>query len=78
MSSRLLTTLKSMIVTGVILLPTVVPYAVQDLADLKTIIDSTATTIDAAPKNSSWGFFNPASPAGSLVNLILATRSGKC
>ncbi|KAF2445751.1 hypothetical protein P171DRAFT_431147 [Karstenula rhodostoma CBS 690.94] len=66
MSSRPLTALKTMIVTGVILLPTVVPHAVQDLADLKTVIDSTAATIDAAPNNSSWGFFSPASPAGSL------------
>ncbi|KAL5453560.1 hypothetical protein PMIN06_005455 [Paraphaeosphaeria minitans] len=55
-----------MIITGVILLPTVVPHAIQDLADLKTIIDSTAATIDAAPNNSSWGFFSPASPAGSM------------
>ncbi|KAJ4346980.1 uncharacterized protein N0V89_010913 [Didymosphaeria variabile] len=55
-----------MIVTGIILLPTVIPHAVQDLADLKTIINSTAATIDAAPNNSSWGFFSPASPAGSL------------
>ncbi|KAF9733070.1 hypothetical protein PMIN01_08752 [Paraphaeosphaeria minitans] len=66
MSSRLLSFLKSMIITGVILLPTVVPHAIQDLADLKTIIDSTAATIDAAPNNSSWGFFSPASPAGSM------------
>jgi hypothetical protein len=78
MSSRLLTAIKSMIVTGVILLPTVVPHAVQDLADLKTIIESTAATIDAAPNNSSWGFFSPASPAGSLVSQVSATQHGEC
>ncbi|OAG11271.1 uncharacterized protein CC84DRAFT_1253768 [Paraphaeosphaeria sporulosa] len=66
MSSRLLTALKSMMFTGVILLPTAFPHAVQDLVDLKTVIDATAATIDAAPNNSSWGFFSPASPAGSL------------
>ncbi|KAF1979967.1 hypothetical protein BU23DRAFT_446693 [Bimuria novae-zelandiae CBS 107.79] len=55
-----------MIVTGILLLPTVFPHAVQDLADLKTVIDSTAAIIDAAPNNSSWGFFGAGSPAGSL------------
>ena len=77
MSSRPLATLKAMIVTGVMLLPTVVPHAVQDLADLKTVIDSTAATIDAAPSNSSWGFFSPASPAGSLVVLTHMTQEGQ-
>lgn len=67
MFSRPLASLEAMIVTGILLLPTVVPHAVQDLADLKTVIDSAAATIDAAPGNSSWGFFSPASPAGSLV-----------
>lgn len=78
MSSGLLVGLKSMIVTGIILLPTVIPHAVQDLADLKTIINSTAATIDAAPNNSSWGFFSPASPAGSLVSQMLVTRGLEC
>jgi hypothetical protein len=57
-----------MIVTGILLLPTVVPHAVQDLQDLKTAIDSASATIDAAPNNSSWGFFNPAVPAGAMVS----------
>ena len=68
MPFRPLAALRVMIVTGVLLLPTVVPHAVQDLADLKTVIESAAATIDAAPNNSSWGFFSPASPAGSLVS----------
>ncbi|KAJ4303754.1 hypothetical protein N0V90_002655 [Kalmusia sp. IMI 367209] len=66
MSSGPLAVIKRMLLPGVILLPTVAPHAVQDLADLKTIIDSTAATINAAPNNSSWGFFSPASPAGAL------------
>jgi len=55
-----------MILTGILLVPTAVPHAVQDLQDLKSIIDSAATTINAAPNNSSWGFFSPASPAGAM------------
>ena len=57
-----------MIVTGILLLPTVVPHAVQDLQDLKTVIGSTSATLNAAPNNSSWGFFNPGSPTGTMVS----------
>ncbi|KAF2687712.1 hypothetical protein K458DRAFT_267806, partial [Lentithecium fluviatile CBS 122367] len=56
----------TMILTGILLAPTAVPHAVQDLQDLKTIIDAAATTIKAAPNNSSWGFLSPASPAGAM------------
>ena len=75
MFSRILrSSIYTMFVTGVILLPTVapavVPPAVQDLQDLKTVIDSSAATINAAPTNSSWGFFTNA-PAGALVSCYL-------
>jgi hypothetical protein len=63
-----------MIFTGVLLVPTAVPAAVQDLQDLQSIIDSAATTINAVPNNSSWGFLNPASPAGSLGTADLVSN----
>jgi hypothetical protein len=63
-----------MIFTGILLVPTAVPHAVQDLQDLKSVIDSAATTINAAPNNSSWGFLNPASPAGSLGTADLVSN----
>ncbi|KAF2640016.1 hypothetical protein P280DRAFT_518447 [Massarina eburnea CBS 473.64] len=63
-----------MIFTGIILLPTAVPYAVQDLQDLKTVIDSATATIDAAPNNSTWGFFNPAAPQGAMGTADLVTN----
>lgn len=72
MSSRILKALIIMFVTGVLLVPTAVPHAVQDLQDLKTIIDSASMTINAAPNNSSWGFLYPAAPAGQLVGQSIA------
>ncbi|KAF1949318.1 hypothetical protein CC80DRAFT_457815 [Byssothecium circinans] len=64
----------TMIITGILLLPTVVPHAVQDLQDLKTVIDSTTETINAAPNNSSWGFFDPAAPVGAMGTADLVTN----
>ncbi|PVH96382.1 hypothetical protein DM02DRAFT_674865 [Periconia macrospinosa] len=68
----------NMIVTGVLLLPTAVPHAIQDLQDLKTTIEAASVVLEAAPNNASWGFFNPGAPAGTsgtadLVSNITST-----
>lgn len=68
MSFMSLKTLTNMIVTGIILLPSALPHAIQDLQDLKTTIDSASAIIAAAPNNASWGFFDPGAPAGTSVS----------
>ncbi|CAI6334655.1 unnamed protein product [Periconia digitata] len=64
----------TMIVTGVILLPTALPHAIQDLQDLKTTVDSASAVLAAAPNNASWGFFNPGAPAGTSGTADLVTN----
>lgn len=69
---------ETMIVTGVLLVPTAVPTAipsaVQDLQDLEIVIDTAATSINEAPSNSRWGFFDPAAPAGPLGTADLVSN----
>jgi hypothetical protein len=66
-----------MLVTGIILAPAVMATpAVQDLTDLRTVINSAASTIgDLQNPNRGWGLFGSSSQMGTadLINNITST-----
>lgn len=67
----------AMLVTGIILAPAVMATpAVQDLANLRTVINAAATTIgDLQNPNRGWGLFGRSSQIGTadLINNITST-----
>lgn len=70
-------TLRAMLVTGIILAPAVMATpAVQDLIDLRTVINSAANTIgDLHNPNRGWGLFSSSGPMGTadLINNVTTT-----
>ncbi|KAL1650952.1 hypothetical protein SLS61_005720 [Didymella pomorum] len=66
-----------MLVTGIVLAPAVMATpAIQDLANIRTVINSAASTIgDPNSPNRGWGFFGSSSQMGTadLINNITST-----
>jgi hypothetical protein len=56
-----------MLITGILLTPTIHADAATDLTGLKTIVNSAATVI-GAPTNSSWNWGSFSSDSGSMVS----------
>lgn len=73
----LVSTSTAMLVTGIILAPAVIATpAVQDLADLRAVIKSAASTIgDLKNPNRGWGLFGSGSEMGTadLINNVTST-----
>lgn len=67
----------AMLITGIVLAPAVMATpAIQDLANIRTVINSAASTIgDPNSPNRGWGFFGSSSQMGTadLINNITST-----